>query len=455
MNDYLTIPASTMPVKYHADICVIGGSCTGVFAAVRAARLGKKVVLLERSGKFGGVATLGLVNIWHSLYDYMGKEQIIGGLTWEILERLEKYGAVSDFRDREYVKIHGIKLNTEELTLELDALVAAEKNIQVCFHTDYEMPILSGDGKRVQAIVALDKNGRFGIQAEYYVDATGDGLLCRDAGVPMWTAEAPQPPTSCCHLENWQKLQLHRLKELFEKYRADIPGLPCGYAWSSTIPGSSRLMLAGTRVLNCHCENAEDITRAEMEARSQIRAMLDMFRREYPDACLSLSGLPSAIGIREGLHIHSIGQATGLDLLHNGVPKEKTVGCATYPVDIHCPWNDQIEFYQLDGRHVVWRSQSIVKEERWLPEGEYLPFYRIPLKALIPEKLENVIAAGRMIDADSMAFGALRVMVNLNQCGEAAGTAAVLCLEDNHGSVQNIDCSRLRKILRQGGSILA
>ncbi|MEN6604827.1 MAG: FAD-dependent oxidoreductase, partial [Bryobacteraceae bacterium] len=29
-----------VPVIEEADICVLGGSCTGVFAAVRAARLG-------------------------------------------------------------------------------------------------------------------------------------------------------------------------------------------------------------------------------------------------------------------------------------------------------------------------------------------------------------------------------------------------------------------------------
>ena len=61
MNDSITEPSREIPVIAEADICVIGGSCTGVFAAVRAARLGARVIIVEQQGCFGGVATNGLV----------------------------------------------------------------------------------------------------------------------------------------------------------------------------------------------------------------------------------------------------------------------------------------------------------------------------------------------------------------------------------------------------------
>jgi len=76
-------PARDIPVADEVDICVIGGSCTGVFAAVRAARLGARVAIVEEQGFFGGVATASLVNVWHSLFDTTGEQQIIGGLTEE------------------------------------------------------------------------------------------------------------------------------------------------------------------------------------------------------------------------------------------------------------------------------------------------------------------------------------------------------------------------------------
>jgi hypothetical protein len=55
-----------VPVVADCDVCIVGGSCTGVLAAVAAARLGAKVALVELSGFFGGVATASLVNICHS-----------------------------------------------------------------------------------------------------------------------------------------------------------------------------------------------------------------------------------------------------------------------------------------------------------------------------------------------------------------------------------------------------
>ena len=66
-------PARRTPVVHECDLCVIGGSCTGVFAAVAAARLGAKVALIESNGFFGGVATASLVNIWHP-HAYGGRD---------------------------------------------------------------------------------------------------------------------------------------------------------------------------------------------------------------------------------------------------------------------------------------------------------------------------------------------------------------------------------------------
>lgn len=444
----ILIPAEKVPVKITADICVIGGSCTGVFAAVRAARLGKKVVLLERTGKFGGVATLDFVGIWHSLYDFEGKRQIIGGLTGEVLEQLEKRNA------RKGEQNGWSAINTEELTLVLDDLAAAEKNISVLLHTSYLSPVMSDDGRKVQAVVLFNKSGRFAVRADFFIDASGDGLLCRDAGVPMWTSQFPQPPTACCRLANAGVLRNAKdLKEMIERNRNEFPDLPGGYSWGMDIPGSSLYMLAGTRVLNCRCEDADEITRAELESRRQIRAMIDMVRKEAPDSNLSLQGLPSEIGIREGLHIQSLARAEGDALLFRLTPAEETIGCGTYPVDIHHTDSDRIEFFQLSGIHDVYRSHVLETRSRWLPEGETLSYYRIPMKAMIPVKIENLIAAGRMIDADRKAFGALRVMVNLNQCGEAAGVAASLCL-DRGRAAQKTDIAEVRAELNRGGSLL-
>ncbi len=92
--DPIIEPQRSTPVLYDADVLVLGGSCTGVFAAVRAAHLGCRVALVEQAGALGGVATRSLVNVWHSPLDEIFERPIIGGLTTRVMERLGRRGAV-------------------------------------------------------------------------------------------------------------------------------------------------------------------------------------------------------------------------------------------------------------------------------------------------------------------------------------------------------------------------
>ena len=140
------------------DLCVIGGSCTGVFAAVAAARLGASVCLVENAGYFGGVATLSLVNIWHSVFDTANQQTIIGGLTTEVIERLKRRNAVIVYppnTSRHFV------FNSAELAIELDELVQ-EAKIRPFLHTRFVSPIVQ-EG-RVMAAVIEDKTGRRAIR---------------------------------------------------------------------------------------------------------------------------------------------------------------------------------------------------------------------------------------------------------------------------------------------------
>lgn len=447
----ITIPAETIPVLEEADICVIGGSCTGLFAAVRAARLGAKVVLIEKHNCFGGAATAGLVCMWHSIFDITGKKQIIGGLTFEMMERLEKRGAIGEFR-KGGPHVPRIPFNSSELTLELDALAQEHLGIRTFFHTFFSRPVMAGDGT-ISAVIAENKSGRFAVAAKFFIDASGDGLLCRAAGFPMRRPEHPQPPTACALLENFRKTGDVDLKALIERNRQRYPDLPCGYSWGTAVPGSEDVyMLSATRVLNCDCMEADAITRAEFESRRQIRALTSLLRETVPDAHVTLLGLPAEIGVRESCHIISEGTLRGKEMLAGNCYHD-TIGAGTYPVDIHGNADDSISFLHLTGSRQLFRSRTLVREERWLPEGEFLPFYRIPLSCLVPRGAKNLIAAGRMLDADGDSFGAVRVMVNLNQCGEAAGVAAC-CALNGGKAITEVDGAEVRKTLNRGGSLV-
>lgn len=218
------------------------------------------------------------------------------------------------------------------------------------------------------------------------------------------------------------------------------------------MPASTLFMLAGTRILNCDCDDAEQITAAEMEARRQIRALLVMLKKELPGHPVALETLPSAIGIREGLHIQSIAPLKGQDMLAR-IPCPDAIANGTYPVDIHNDQDDSISFKFLNGCEHLYKGGKLVSTTRWLPENQSLPYYQIPLRCHIPAGSRNLLAAGRMLDADQDAFGAVRVMVNLNQCGEAVGVAAFQSLQQNR-SVQEIDYRETRSLLAKGGSII-
>ena len=439
------IPSRKVPVIGQTGICVIGGSCTGVFAAVRAARLGAEVMIVEKQNRFGGVAVSGMVSIWHSLKDTTFKNRIIAGLTQEIIERLQRRQAVNS-HDNSY---SDYILNTEELAIELDRLII-EAGVKPLLHTVFTAPYYE-DG-RLAGVVVENKSGCGVILADYLIDASGDADLCSRAGCSIRQPEAPQPSTTCARFSGWKFPEGFDLGSALRKYGAEY-NLPQGFIWGENVPGSDIHMLAGTRIFNCDCADAAGLTAAEIEGRRQVRAITDILRDKYDISGLALQALPSMTGIRESRHIRALYTLTGPDLL-NGVRFDDAIANGTYRVDIHQPGRPGIIFRYLNGREVYACPGQKEEESRWREPVDKDPaFYQIPLRCLIPERAGNIIAAGRMLDADQEAFGGARVMVNMNQTGEAAGVAAALALETGK-TIPEIPAEKIRQTLRKGGSCI-
>ena len=81
----------SVPVKGSYDIIVAGGGVSGIAAAVSASRMGKKVLLIEKTICLGGLATIGLINLFVPLCNGRGV-QIIKGMAEELLQLSVKYG---------------------------------------------------------------------------------------------------------------------------------------------------------------------------------------------------------------------------------------------------------------------------------------------------------------------------------------------------------------------------
>jgi hypothetical protein len=164
-----------------------------------------------------------------------------------------------------------------------------------------------------------------------------------------------------------------------------------------------------TRVTRADGTRAEDLTRAEIESRRQVSQIAAFLKRDVPGferAYLQMTG--TQVGVRETRRIVGEYVLTAEDVL--GARKfEDCVARGSYPVDIHDP----------DG------GGTILKH---LPPGES---YDIPYRCLVPLKIDNLLVAGRPISSTHEAHSSLRVMPIACAVGEAAGTAAALCVRDN------------------------
>jgi hypothetical protein len=417
-----------VPVVADVDICVLGGSATGVFAAVAAARLGASVAIVEWNGFFGGVATASMVNVWHSMRDARDERQIIAGLTAELIERLDRRDAII----HRGTASKGVEFNSEEMKIELDRLVL-EAKIRPFLHTLFVAPHRE-DGRCAAAIIE-DKTGRRAIRAKYFVDATGDADVVHRMGLPVFKRTQMQPPTMCAILRGMKAIRathpgFNVCRAIFD---AQYPqALRKGFAWSAAVPGGGdELMLAGTRVFGADASDADQLTRAEIEGRRQIRAICDLLREHFMDGSgVPLQTLPAKIGIRETRHARCLHHLSVNELL-SGKRFPDAIGNGSYRIDVH----------RADGAGVKFR---------YLKDTA---FYQIPYRSLVPRGATNVLIAGRSIDADEDAFGAVRVMVNCNQMGQAAGVASFLAL-DAGVSVADVDAAKLRRTLADQGAMI-
>jgi hypothetical protein len=456
--------AFDVPVAHECEICVIGGSCTGVFAAVAAARLGAKTAVIENQGFFGGTATAGLVNVWHSLQEAAGgpgaertadstpRRQIIGGLTQEVIERLRRRSAVIEARD---TPLANYRLNPAELALELDELVA-EARVRPFLHARF-VSAVAADG-RMKAAIIEDKNGRRAVTASVFVDATGDGDVIARMGLPFSLLDGLQPPTACAIVLGLDEVERLNpgLKLGDALYDPRFPkALPRGFIWWAQVPGiPGARMVAGTRISHANCADADQLTRAEIEGRRQVRAMCDILRENFKGGGgVTLCAVPAHLGIRETRHAECLHRLTGDDLL-SGKRFPDAIANGSYPVDVHHSDKPGITFRHLNG--VEWHlvpGQPAVRGRWREPLREEPTFYQIPYRSMAPKGARNVLVAGRCIDADRSAYGAIRVMVNCNQTGQAAGVAAWLALHEGV-EVARIDTGRLRAALSKQGAVV-
>jgi ribulose 1,5-bisphosphate synthetase/thiazole synthase len=415
--DYIIERVRKTHVVAEVDVLVCGGGSAGVAAAVCAARSGAKVLLLERYGYLGGLATGGLV---------ITVPPLDNGLNAEIraeLERADVYQVGQDLGDDP--SVDGLIAVDPELLKQQFVTMLREADVDLLLHT-YVVQALVEDGA-VNGVIVENKAGRSAILAKMVVDVTGDGDVAASAGAGFVMEERPLPVTlmanmggvdrdkAIAELGNWGNLRklveaavasgdLDFELEARSKYFA--PGV---FAADLCHPGEINLWPGS--MFGVNGLDPRQLTQAEIVTRDHAMALVSFLKRRVPgfeDSWLEYTA--SQIGVRETRRI--VG------------------GCSPTLREA------------LDGTCADVVAKPYAKRRMSIPYG-----------SLVPQELDGLLVAGRCMSAEQDAMVQLRLIPVCLATGQAAGTAAALAV-DAGVAPRDLDVSSLQRALTGQGADL-
>jgi len=420
-----------LDVRYTADVLVVGGGASGVSAAVAAARLGKKVLLCEAGGCFGGVGTTGLVPAFAPFTD--GVNVLAAGIGLEIRKNVSAKHPVSTY---------WTSIDAEELKREYDRIVT-EAGVDFLFFTTL-CDVVTSDG-HVEYAVFSSRTGLFAAKASVYIDCTGDGEFTALAGGKFEYGDenhSVMPPTLC---SSWGGIDSTAYREAnvhaqLEQAIADgvftfedrhLSGL---FLREDGIAGGNIGHIFGTDPLD-----NRSLTEAMVWGRKSMLEYVK-FYREYVKGCGNIRLLSTAgmLGVRESRRITCDYTLNVEDFLRRA-DFDDEIGRYCYPVDIHVMDTSKGEYA---------RFMDEYKNMRY-GKGES---YGIPYRSLIPVSFDNVLTAGRCIGTDRQMEASVRVMPGCFITGQAAGTAAALCADS--GEVRSVKAADLQRTLSENGAYI-
>ncbi len=428
------------------DLVVAGGGPAGTAAAVCAARLGAKVLLVEATGCLGGMGTSGLVTAFDPMAN--GERMLVGGLMREIVVAMHKRGFLGPqvteaFYSKRYLcwtpfRVEGYKLM-------LDELVASAK-VEVRYFTR----VIEADAvaDTVKGVILQNVEGLRFVRAKTFVDATGDAVLSTLCGVPCREAgrDTPNimPPTLCAQFGgiDWSRAKNANQQALIEKALVEgfftykdrhVPGL--------IQAGETTGMLNAGHVFRMNAVRCRSLSDGMVRGRRLVQEYLAFYRKYVPgceNAELVTTG--SLMGVRESRRI--VGE---YELIYDDYLAQRQftdqIGVYNAPVDIHVYDDTEAEYQRY--------HQEFTKIGR-LKAGEC---FGIPYGILVPKGWRNLWVAGRCNSSDVRVHGSIRVQPAASMMGQAAGSAAVQAIATGKPAC-DLDTSALVETLRRAGAYL-
>lgn len=388
---------------FTTDVLVIGGGSSGSFAAISAARIGAKTLLLEKNGMLGGTATVGRVN-FPGLFYAWGK-QIIDGPAWESILRCVKYNG-AELPPFPYVSPNHwdqqILLDVFTYTCVLDEM-CKEAGVEVLFHC---MPCSVTESDEGITVYAAAKGGLIEVRAKVLIDATGDADAVRMAGYACRVSEVTQPATLINDISGYDINDIDR--QAFNKYiegcykngRLSSRDSQGEGMWKCLTEGRISMHIAAPQA-----HTPEGKTLAEQEARRTLMRIVKCLSEFKGLEAVYVSNFADECGIRETVRI--VGEETlTADEYLRGEIFEDSVCYAFYPIDLH----------RSTGIKQIFLKDGIVPSVRY--------------GCLIPKGSKHILVAGRCISSDAEANSALRVQAVCMATGQVSGVAAAISVAE-------------------------
>ena len=408
-----------VPVRYEADVAVIGGGIAGVCAAAAAARSGVRVILVERFAVTGGVLTTGGVA---NFCDERVLRDPLGEVFAEILSGLDAWNAIGEGGPSVF--------HYETLAVVLQELLM-RRGVKLLLHTRC-VDARTRAGRITEAIVC-GTSGVEALRAKQFIDCTGESALARAAGCRMLSDRYEgrwRLPMSMMyfvrHVEGGARGP--RLPDGWLKRITREADLPMTSVWPDG-PGGNAIKI---KVPMFDATDTASLTTAEIEGRRRMMEVMDYHQR-VEHKPWRLDHCSPIIGIREGARIAGDYVLT-VDDLRAGRAFDDGVARGTYSLDAHKPDDDKRTYI--------------------LPaEALKVPPYQIPLRCLIARDGRNLMMAGRNLSADQLALSSARVATGSSMMGQAAGIAAALAVQKKV-DVRELDPGDVREVVEQRGADL-
>jgi len=440
----------TIPREQPYDIVVAGGGPGGVSAAISAARLGAKVLLVEATGTLGGMGTAGLVSIWLSLSD--GVRVLSRGLFWETLSRMQAAGGLEPNADLTTFD-HRLGVNcgfAPEVLKRLLDQMCLEAGVDLLFGTRVIEADADAAAGLVRGVIIHHIEGLRYVPAKAFIDATGDAVLTHLCGAPCTEAgrDTPHimPPTICGVVSGVEWPRFWESNRTQDAYIAK--GIADGYFSQPDrhVPGVFRgttangIQNAG-HLFGTDALRVRSLTHGYIKGRKLAAEYAEFFKRYMP-GCekMELCATASLLGVRESRRV--VGEyELGYEDFKARRHFDDQIGVYNTPVDIHV----------YDTSDEQW--ERYVQEYRVRDKCGPGESYGLPYGILVPRGWNNLWVSGRCASSDVKVSGAIRNQNAAFLMGQASGTAAVQSIATGQPAC-DLNVATLVETLRDNGAYL-